>query len=97
MAHTTAHNESGAASNEMLETSRAPCAARVNVPQGTRRANALAHDQSDGGDQSPTTLLSKLCNSRLLRVLNKPCGLIGMLNFDEGVTHVNNKSKILQR
>ena len=44
VARATAHNASGATSNEVLRTSRAARAFRVNVPQGTRRANAPAHD-----------------------------------------------------
>jgi len=51
VAYTTAHNASGPASNEVLKTSRAAYPARVNVPQGTRRANAPAHYQSDGEEQ----------------------------------------------
>ena len=41
--------------------------------------------------------LSKLCNSKLSGVPNNPCDSIGMLNVDEGVAHVDNKSKILQK
>ena len=40
-------------------------------------------------------LLSKLCNFRLPRVLNNPCGLIRMLNVDEGamlVTTIENSA-----
>ena len=52
MARITAHRASGATSEEDLKTSRAAHAACVNVPQGTRKANAPAHDQSGGEDQS---------------------------------------------
>ena len=51
VARTTAHNASGAASNEVLKISRVAYAARVNVPQGARRANAPAYDQSNGEDE----------------------------------------------
>ena len=43
------------------------------------------------------TLLSELSNSRMLRILNKSCGLIRMLNVDKGVMLVDNRLKILQR
>jgi len=52
VARTTAHSTNGATSEEVLITSCAVHAARVNIPQGTRRANALARDQSSGEDQS---------------------------------------------
>ena len=51
-ARATAHSASGVTSNEVLKTSHAARATRVNIPQGTRMANALAHDQSDSEDQS---------------------------------------------
>ena len=41
--------------------------------------------------------LSKLCNSRLLRVPNDLYILTGMLNVDEDAAHVDNRLKILQR
>ena len=40
-------------------------------------------------------LLSELCNFRLPRVLNNPCGLIEMLSVNEGVVLVDNILKIL--
>jgi len=47
---------------------------------------------------NPTiALLSELYNFRLPRVLSNPCGSIGMLNVNEGVVLVDNRSKILQR
>ena len=52
VARTTAHSTNGATSEEVLITSCAVHAARVNIPQGTRRANALARDQSSGKDKS---------------------------------------------
>jgi len=51
VARTTTHNAKGATSEEVLKTSRAAHVARVNVSQETRRAKALAHDQSDGEEQ----------------------------------------------
>ena len=51
VARTTAHNASGVTSEEVLKISRAAHATRANVTQGTRRANASAHDQSGGEDQ----------------------------------------------
>ena len=51
VARATAHNASGATSEEVLKTSRIAHAARVNVPQEARRASASTHDQSDGEDQ----------------------------------------------
>ena len=51
---TTAHNASGPAFDEVLKTPRAAHASRVNVPQGTHRANAQARDQSDGGAIPPS-------------------------------------------
>jgi len=42
-------------------------------------------------------LLSEICNFRFLRVPNNPSDSTGMLNVDEGVMHVDNGSKILQR
>ena len=52
VARITAHRPSGATSKEVLKTSRVARVARVNIPQGTRRANVPAHDQSKGEDQS---------------------------------------------
>ena len=46
---------------------------------------------------STILFLFKLCNFMLLKVLNNLYGSIGMLNIDEGVAHVNNKLKILQK
>ena len=51
MARTIACSVSSATLEEVLKTSRAAHAAGVNVSQETRRAKALAHDQSDGEDQ----------------------------------------------
>jgi len=48
---TTAHNASSPASNDVLKTSRVAQVANVNIPQGTRKANTPAHDQSDGEEQ----------------------------------------------
>ena len=45
---------------------------------------------------SAIPLLFELCNFRLTRVFNNPCDSTGMLNVDEGVVLVDNKSKILQ-
>ena len=42
-------------------------------------------------------ILSKFYNFRLLGVPNNPCGIIGMLNVNEGAAHVDNRLKILQR
>ena len=42
-------------------------------------------------------LLSKLCNSMLPGVFNNPCDSTGTPNVDEGVIHVDRKSKILQK
>ena len=42
-------------------------------------------------------LVSKLCNFRLPGVPNNPCDSTGMLNIGEGVAHVDNKLKILQK
>ena len=50
---------------------------------------------NDGEDQPTITLLSELYNSRLSGVLDNPCGLIRMLNIDEGVVLVDNRLKIL--
>ena len=43
------------------------------------------------------TLLSELCNFRLPRIPSNPCGLIGMLNVNEGVMLVDSRLKILQK
>ena len=51
MARTTAHNASGATSEEALEISRVVHAARINISQETRRVSASTHNQSDGEDQ----------------------------------------------
>ena len=42
-------------------------------------------------------LLSKLCDFRLPGVSNNPCDSTEMLNIDEGLVYVDNKSKILQK
>ena len=97
MARTSAYSASGTTFNKILKTSCETYATHVNVSQETHRANASVHDYNYGEDQSAITLLSELCNSRLPRVLNNPCGLIGMLNVDEGVVLVDNRLKILQR
>ena len=47
----TAHSASGATLEEVLKTSRAAHAARVNASQETRKAKVSARDQSDGEDQ----------------------------------------------
>ena len=52
MARTTAHSASGVTSNEVLKTSCATHASRVNVSQETPGANASVHDHNDGEDQS---------------------------------------------
>jgi len=41
-------------------------------------------------------LFSELCNFRLPRVPNNPCDSIEMLNVNEGVTLIDNRSKTLQ-
>ena len=51
MAHPIAYSAKGATSKEVLKTSRAAHAARVNVSQETRRAKVVVHDQRDGEDQ----------------------------------------------
>ena len=96
VAHTTAHNTCSIISEEALKTSSATRAARVNVPQGTRRANALVYKVMVKINLT-ITLLSELYNSRLSRVLSNPCCSTGMPNVKEGVGHVDNKSKIMQR
>jgi len=45
---------------------------------------------------SAISLLSDLCNSRLSRVPNNPYDSTEMLNIDEGITRIDNSSKILQ-
>jgi len=50
VARTTAYSASGATSEEVLQTSHATHATRVNISQETRWANTSAHDQSDGED-----------------------------------------------
>jgi len=46
---------------------------------------------------STVLLLSKLCNFRLPEIPNNPCDSIRMLNVNEGIVYVDNKSKILQK
>ena len=50
MAYPIAYSAKSAASEEILKTSRATHATRVNVTQETRGAKAGAHDQRDGED-----------------------------------------------
>ena len=52
VAHTSAYSTSGATTKEVLKTSRATYATRVNDPQETRRANASVHDHNNGDNQS---------------------------------------------
>ena len=85
MARTTAHNAEDA-------TYHVAYASRVSVSQKTRRAKAATVKINFA-----TLLLSKPCNFRLSGVPNNPCDSTGMLNIDEGVAHVDNKSKILQK
>jgi len=49
---TSTYSASGASSNEVLKTSLATFAARVNISKETRRANASVHVHNDGEDQS---------------------------------------------
>jgi len=51
VARTIAHSTKGVTSEEVLKTSRAAHAARVNVSQETCRAKASAHNQRDCEDQ----------------------------------------------
>ena len=90
VARTTAHSVNGATSNDVLKTSRATHAARINVSQKTNGANTSVHDHNNGEDHSAITLLSTLCNFRLPRVPNNPCDSTGMLNVDEGIVLVDN-------
>jgi len=97
VARTTAHNASSATFEEVRKTSRIAHAARASISQETHRASASAHDQNDGEDQfcrlSPLqTLQFKVAEGSL-----QPCDSTGILNIDEGIAHVNNKSKILQK
>ena len=46
---------------------------------------------------SAVLLLSKFYNFRLPGVPNNPCDSTGMMNVDEGVAYVDNKSMILQK
>ena len=52
VARTTAHSANGVTSEEVLKASRAAYTVHVNVSQEICRANASAHDQSDGEDQT---------------------------------------------
>jgi len=52
VARTTAHSVNGVTSNNILKTSHATHAVRVNVSQETRRINASVHYHNDGEDQS---------------------------------------------
>jgi len=77
VARITAHSASDTTSNEVLKTSRSARAARVNAPQGTRRANAPDTIKVMEKINPAITLLFELCNFRLSRVLNNSYGLIG--------------------
>jgi len=96
VACTFAYSTSGATSNEVLKISRATHAA---APTSLRTPTWLMcrYMITMMVKINPTiTLLSELCNSILLRVLDNPCGLIRMLNVNEGVVLVHNRLKILQ-
>ena len=83
MARTSAHSASNATSNEVLKTSRAAHAARINVSQETHKA---MHQHM---------IKSMVKISPAMRVPNNPFDSTGMLNVDEGVTLVDNRSKTL--
>jgi len=51
VARTTARNARGATSQEVLKTSRAAHAARINISQETGKAKVVVHDQRDNEGQ----------------------------------------------
>jgi len=98
VARTIAHRAIGATSNEVLKKPPVqpmqPTSTSLKRPARLMRRYTIATMVKIN---PAITLLSKLCNSRLLRVPNNLYDSTRMLNVDEGVMLVNNRSKILQR
>jgi len=95
VACTFAHSASGATSNEVLKTSRAAHAVRINVSQETRKVNVSVHDQSDGEDQFHHLSPLRPLQFQVAEGSNNLYDSTGIPNVDEGITLIDNSSKIL--
>jgi len=100
VARTPAHSASSATSNEVLKPlvqATRPASTSLKIPVGLMHRHTIKVMVKIN---LAITLLranaSELCNYRLMRVANNPCDSTEMLNIDEGIALIDNRSKTLQ-